>query len=211
MLVLIGLTACNNNETTTPEPANVDSNNTAEQTDIASHNSINTLADAMNNFVFDLEDMQLSGDADADFAQVIIRHHTAGTDMAKVELSIGTDTVLKALAHKIIKRQQKEIESLDHFLNTYQPQSTSDLGKKIMAMVDKSKSKTLPMHGAIVDLDFTTMMLLHHLEGVNMAKEYLKNGEAKKVIEVANEIVEIQPQEIEALKKWKNRNHPNRR
>lgn len=131
--------------------------------------------------------------------------------MAKVELSIGTDTVLKALAHKIIKRQQKEIESLDHFLNTYQPQSTSDLGKKIMAMVDKSKSKTLPMHGAIVDLDFTTMMLLHHLEGVNMAKEYLKNGEAKKVIEVANEIVEIQPQEIEALKKWKNRNHPNRR
>lgn len=100
IVMLIIITACNNNKTTTPKPASVDSNNTAKQTDTASHNSINTLADAMNNFVFDLEDMQLSGDADVDFAMVIKRHHIAGTNMAKVEVTVGLDTVLKALGTK---------------------------------------------------------------------------------------------------------------
>ena len=51
-----------------------------------------------------------SGNADADFAAMMIAHHQGAIDMAQVELRFGTDPVLRRLAQGIIVEQKQEID-----------------------------------------------------------------------------------------------------
>lgn len=53
-----------------------------------------------------------SGDADKDFASMMIPHHQGSIDMAKIELKYGKDAKLRAMAEKMIKDQEKEIADL---------------------------------------------------------------------------------------------------
>jgi uncharacterized protein (DUF305 family) len=54
----------------------------------------------------------MTGDADKDFAMMMIPHHQGAIDMAKVELQHGKDPKLRAMAETIIKAQEKEIAEL---------------------------------------------------------------------------------------------------
>ena len=50
-----------------------------------------------------------TGDADRDFAAMMIPHHQGAIDMATAELLYGTDPVLRRLAQEIIVTQASEI------------------------------------------------------------------------------------------------------
>ena len=50
-----------------------------------------------------------SGDADRDFATMMIPHHQGAVDMAEAELRFGHDPVLRRLAQGIIVEQRQEI------------------------------------------------------------------------------------------------------
>src|SRR3981189_1208374 len=50
-----------------------------------------------------------TGDADRDFARMMIPHHQGAIDMARAELRYGKDERLKRLAQEIIVSQQQEI------------------------------------------------------------------------------------------------------
>ena len=54
-------------------------------------------------------DVPFSGDADRDFARMMIPHHQGAVDMALAELRYGKDKRLKRLAQQIIVDQQQEI------------------------------------------------------------------------------------------------------
>ncbi|MDX3852751.1 DUF305 domain-containing protein [Streptomyces sp. AK02-01A] len=51
----------------------------------------------------------MTGNADHDFAAMMMPHHQAAVDMAKAVLEHGKDPVLRRLAHEIIVTQQQEI------------------------------------------------------------------------------------------------------
>jgi|SRR3712207_2962959 len=51
-----------------------------------------------------------SGDADEDFVRLMLPHHQAAVEMAKIELLCGKDGVNRRLAQEIIADQQSEIE-----------------------------------------------------------------------------------------------------
>jgi uncharacterized protein (DUF305 family) len=57
-----------------------------------------------------------SGRSGVDFAHVMIPHHQAAIDMAKVELVCDKDPVLRRLAQEIITDQQQEIEVMQQWL-----------------------------------------------------------------------------------------------
>ena len=52
----------------------------------------------------------MTGNADIDFAAMMIPHHQGAIDMARLELQYGSDPVMRRLAQEIIVTQQSEIE-----------------------------------------------------------------------------------------------------
>ncbi len=59
----------------------------------------------------------MSGDIDSDFAAMMIPHHEGAIDMAKAELSHGTDPVMRRLAQEILVDQQSEIDAMRLWLS----------------------------------------------------------------------------------------------
>ena len=54
----------------------------------------------------------MTGNADQDFARMMMDHHQGAIDMAKIELQYGKDAELRKMADKIIQDQGKEIKDL---------------------------------------------------------------------------------------------------
>ena len=59
-----------------------------------------------------------SGDADNDFARMMIPHHQGAIDMANIELRYGKDERLRRLAQGIIIEQLQEIAVMQSVLST---------------------------------------------------------------------------------------------
>jgi len=65
--------------------------------------------DAMNVMQMGMSRASMKGDADHDFAAMMIPHHQGAIDMAKAELLYGKNPVLRRLAQEIIVTQSSEI------------------------------------------------------------------------------------------------------
>lgn len=61
----------------------------------------------------------MTGNADQDFARMMVAHHQGAVDMARVELEHGTDPDLKAMAQKVVDDQTKEIQQLQDWLKQH--------------------------------------------------------------------------------------------
>ena len=70
---------------------------------------------AMNKMSRDMQ-MPMTGDADHDFAMMMIPHHQGAIDMARVQLQHGKDPKMRKTAQKVIKDQEKEIADLQKWL-----------------------------------------------------------------------------------------------
>lgn len=63
-----------------------------------------------------------SGDGDVDFVHLMLPHHQAAIDMAKLQLLQGKDPQMRRLAQEIITDQQSEIELMRLWLKQHGPQ-----------------------------------------------------------------------------------------
>jgi hypothetical protein len=73
----------------------------------------------------DMSAIARTGNADADFVRLMLPHHQAAVDMARVQLLYGKDPQMRRLAQEIISDQQLEIELMQLWL-TQQPGSSMD-------------------------------------------------------------------------------------
>jgi uncharacterized protein (DUF305 family) len=79
-------------------------------------NEFQAAMDGVNQRMHVAMDVPYSGDADRDFARMMIPHHQGAVDMALVELRYGKDERLKRLAQEIIVAQKQEIEVMQAIL-----------------------------------------------------------------------------------------------
>lgn len=61
----------------------------------------------------------MTGDADRDFAAMMIPHHQGAIEMAKTQLKYGKDAVLRKMSEEIIKAQEAEIAILRKWLEDH--------------------------------------------------------------------------------------------
>jgi uncharacterized protein (DUF305 family) len=83
------------------------------------------LDESMDTMHAEMQKVRYSGNADADFASLMIPHHQGAIEMSKVELQFGTDPPLRRLAQEIIVTQQSEIEVMKGAIGGLSPSSHS--------------------------------------------------------------------------------------
>ncbi len=72
--------------------------------------------ETMNGMMAGMQQVMPTGDADVDFVRMMLPHHQAAVDMAKVEVRYGKDPELKALATAVMTAQSREIELMNAWL-----------------------------------------------------------------------------------------------
>lgn len=75
-----------------------------------------------------------SGDADRDFATMMVPHHQGAVEMAEAELRFGHDPVLRRLAQGIIVEQRQEIAVLRQAMAALPPASAPAPNKTAIPM-----------------------------------------------------------------------------
>ena len=75
----------------------------------------------------EMQKVRYSGNADADFASLMVPHHQGAVKMAEVELQFGSDPRLRHLAQEIILTQQSEIDVMTSVIRGFSPFSLSSL------------------------------------------------------------------------------------
>lgn len=101
------------NAQTASKPATMQSSMAANSTMAAGDMDMKAMMKDMSD---KMASMQMSGNADVDFAKMMRIHHQGAIDMAKAELRDGKDLQMHKMAKGIIAAQEKEIAQFDKFL-----------------------------------------------------------------------------------------------
>jgi uncharacterized protein (DUF305 family) len=78
----------------------------------------------------EMQKVHYSGNADADFASLMVPHHQGAVQMAEVELQFGSNPRLRRLAQEIILTQESEIDVMRSVIMGGFPLSSLDLNRK---------------------------------------------------------------------------------
>jgi uncharacterized protein (DUF305 family) len=84
--------------------------------DHSGHGAAGAYMQAMDKMQDAMKSMKMTGDPDRDFVIMMIPHHQAAIDMAKVELAQGKDEATRKLAQDIVSAQEKEIADMKAWL-----------------------------------------------------------------------------------------------
>jgi len=77
------------------------------------------LMDSMTRMHAAMSSTRPSADADTDFVALMLPHHQAAIDMAKIELTFGKDEQLRRLAQEIVTDQESEIQLMKLWRQQY--------------------------------------------------------------------------------------------
>jgi len=220
------LTGCNRNDTTEVETrttttetvtneneemsimANKDDSSYQVAHNGVGHSKEDMMMKSMMKSMDKMKTMPMTGHTDQDFAMMMIEHHKGAIVMAKAEISHGKDVSLKQMSKDIIKKQEKEIKDLQSFVNKFKAghqdatahkvNMNDPFNKKMMASMKMGK-----MHNdakASIDHKFLEHMIMHHQQGIDMAKAELTHGKDVSMKKMAQQIIADQEKEIKTMK-----------
>lgn len=172
-------------------------------------NEFMTIMHSMNS---QMDAMQTTGDADHDFASMMVIHHQGAIDMASKELERGDDATIRAMAQQIIDKQTAEKEELASWLRNHTPEPNTQgqaFGAEMMRTMEKMKSwKDIQVLTGEADIDFSGLMIIHHQTATDNAQSLLHHGDDVEIMEMAMMMIEDQNKEITDLAAWLKANGP---
>ncbi|WP_171037950.1 DUF305 domain-containing protein [Dyadobacter luticola] len=136
----------------------------------------NQMMAIMHDMMDDMSDMKMTQDPDIDYAMMMKMHHTGAIEMAKLELTSGTDNEMKTMAQSIIDGQNKEIEQMDAFLAKNTPATMNmEFHMQMMEGMERmGKQADLQIINGNTDQDFATLMIGHPQSATEMAQMQVK-------------------------------------
>lgn len=153
----------------------------------------------------EMQNAQITGWSDLDFATLMRIHHQSAVEMADIANAQGKDPEVKQLAAQMKADQQKEIAIFDSLLNAgVKGDSTEKFINDFKASI-KSMDHGSMKQEASIDKEFLQLMIPHHQGAIDMANAYLpyaKNAQLKKI---AENILATQQKEIETMKSLQGR------
>jgi len=148
-----------------------------------------------------IERTKMTGDFDIDYAILMIDHHQGAVAMSGYEISNGKDEKVKDIARRIMTYQNEEIAALKSFLKSYLPsklkQGQGVLTKSVSDM--KTKMNNVNLTGD-TDKDFTTLMIAHHQNGIDLVDKLQINGASTDLKKMAKDEKTVYTKDIRDLK-----------
>jgi uncharacterized protein (DUF305 family) len=149
-------------------------------------------------------------DADVTFTQNMIPHHQQAIEMAKLVDSHTDRPELHRLADSVESSQRQEITQMRGWLRSWGKPATPSEGHgghgdtEMPGMMSEADMRRLmEATGTEFDLAFVEMMAAHHQGAIDMANTELKDGSLPEVTRLAEQIIDIQRDEIDQLQRWK--------
>ncbi|ALV42320.1 DUF305 domain-containing protein [Pseudarthrobacter sulfonivorans] len=145
-------------------------------------------------------------EADAVFAQLMIRHHAQAVEMSDLMLEKeGIPATVTDLATRIKAAQGPEIEKMTAWLKSWnQPtEMPSGMagGHSMSGMMGQEDMTALRAgQGTEAAKLFLTQMIAHHEGAVTMAKTESTDGKYPEAVQLAKDIVTAQETEIQEMK-----------
>lgn len=156
-----------------------------------------------------LENMRVkeSGSAELDFLISMIPHYEASIDLSKSYLLLGgTNNKLKSLANEIIKEQTEEIENMRELIQEIQksgitgPEKEKDYLEIYNKMISSHQHITEETGASnTVEKAYIEGMVIHHQMAVDMANAILKYSSHHEILDIAEDILEMQKEEINQM------------
>lgn len=166
----------------------------------------------MHNMNTQMEAMEMTGDADYDFASMMMIHHQGAIDMANKELEKGKDATIKGMAQQIIDKQTAEKTQLQAWINAHTIMPTAEgaaFDEEMMMDMEKMKNwKDTQVLTGNADSDFAQLMVIHHQQATDNANGILHHGSDEQIKEMAKMMIEDQNKEITDLTAWLKNNGP---
>jgi uncharacterized protein (DUF305 family) len=149
-------------------------------------------------------------DADVLFTQNMIPHHQQAIEMAKLVDTRTDRPELRQLADSIMSSQRQEITQMEGWLRSWGKPATPSEGHgghgdtEMPGMMSEADMRRLMRStGTEFDLAFVEMMAAHHQGAIDMANTELKDGSQPEVTRLAQQIIDVQRDEIDQLQRWK--------
>lgn len=159
-----------------------------------------------------MDAMEMTGDADYDFASMMMMHHQGAIDMANKELEKGKDATIKGMAQQIIEKQTAEKTQLQTWINAHTVTPTAEgaaYDEEMMMVMEKMKNwKDTQVLTGNPDSDFAQLMIIHHQQSTDNASGILHHGSDEQIMEMAKMMIEDQNKEITELTAWLKTNGP---
>lgn len=166
----------------------------------------------MHNMNTQMDAMQMTGDADHDFASMMVMHHQGAIDMANKELEKGNDATIKAMAQQMITKQTVEKAELTTWLASHTPVPDAEgeaFDEEMMKGMEKMKNwKDTQVLTGDADSDFAQLIIIHHQAAADDANGILHHGHHDEIKEIAKMMIEDQTKEITDLTAWLKNNGP---
>ena len=140
-------------------------------------------------------------ETDVRFTQKMLPHHMQAARNAEIEIAMGSDPAVKAIAQKILDTQTQEIETMQGFLTEFGAEQVPPPADQ-QAVWDKN---TADLRDAATpaarDIVFLTNMVPHHSAAVPMSQNEIELGSYVPAITLAEEIKKTQRMEIMQMNK----------
>jgi uncharacterized protein (DUF305 family) len=137
------------------------------------------------------------------FLQQMIQHHRSAIEMANMASGQTQRTELRQFAEKVISNQQKEIDEMTDWLQSWYNTSAKDIAN---TEADKEMKTHMSMFAGKKDADFDKtflqMMPQHHHVGVEMAEQAEKKATHPELKAFASKLAKDEQAEIKQMKQW---------
>lgn len=159
-----------------------------------------------------LRSQQPSGNIDQDFASMMIVHHQGAINMSNQVLQAGDNNEIISQARQLITNKQQEIDQLQQFAGDQSGMSGqqnasgqvgSDPARQLMAATEGTLEEVQQQElNGDADHDYAHVLILHHQDAIEMAQVQLEHGQNAELKALAQQIIDKNRSEIEALEAW---------
>jgi len=138
---------------------------------------------------------------EASFLDLMSQHHHVGIRMAGLASSNTENTALRALSSAMVETQGKEADQMEKWLRAWHKQTpgVQKMPEEIAKDQEKALARLEKAKGAEFDKDFANAMIVHHGQGIAIARLAADRATHEEVKTLAVSMIKHQEADVEAL------------